>query len=375
MPSPKKPKIALVGPIHPYRGGIAQYTGELAKAFSKYVDTRVYSFSKLYPGFLYPGKSDKVVAIDEVKSKNTDYSISVYSPRSWSKTASRIHKDGYDVAIIVWWTFFWQPMLGFIAWRLKRKGVKVIYLCHNITDHEENWAKKQISKKAIGIADGYILHSYEEASKLKKLKPNANILRRVHPIYIHFPKPAKKLKKQGKLEILYFGLIRPYKGVDVLLSAMEKLNDKEVYLTIIGEVWGDKNRENLVERIKELKDSGINIDYKFEYVDEKEAANHFAHTDVVVLPYLSATGSGVVTLAYNYGKPVIASAVGGLSDVVIDDQTGWLISSKAPDELARTIAKADRDKVEEMAPSIRKFCKENSWENMAKEIIKFSSGV
>jgi glycosyltransferase involved in cell wall biosynthesis len=362
-------KISIIGPVHPYRGGIAQYTEALTKALKKKCEVYSISFKKLYPEILYPGKSDKVAPLSEAKVKNVDYILSATSPRSWSQAVKKIDSMDCDAAIIMWWTFFWQPALGYIAWRLKKKGIKVIYLCHNVTDHEENFIKRQISKMAIKVADGYILHSYEEAGKLKKIKPRANILRRVHPIYTHFPTPDRRLKKRGRLDVLYFGLIRPYKGVNVLVDAMGKLNDPKVHLSIVGEVWGAKNKEELIESIAKSKNASI--DYNFEYVSEELAAEYFDRADVVVLPYLSATGSGVVTLAYHYGKPVIATAVGGLPDVVVDGKTGWLISPKAPVELARTIAGIDRKDAQAMRPHIKAYCQENSWDNMAKEVRKF----
>lgn len=369
MQKQNKQKFAVIGPIYPYRGGIAQYTEELTKALEKKCEVYSVSFKKLYPKILYPGKSDKVASLNETKRKNVDYILSATSPRSWNQAVKKIASSECDAVIIMWWTFFWQPALGIIAWRLKKKGIKVIYLCHNVTDHEENFIKRQISKLAIRVADGYILHSNEENDKLKKIKPQANILIRVHPIYTHFPKPDKDIKKRGRLEVLYFGLIRPYKGLSVLIDAMGKLNDPQVHLSIVGEVWGAKDKEEFIDSIKKSKNASI--DYNFEYVSEGQAAEYFDRADVVVLPYLSATGSGVITLAYHYGKPVIATAVGGLRDVVIDGKTGWLIKPKSPDELAQTIAGVSRKDVQKMRPSINNYCQENSWDNMAKEIIKF----
>ncbi len=369
----KKTKISIIGPVYPYRGGIAQYTEALTKALSKKAEVYPVSFKRLYPKSLYPGKSDKVAPLEKSKKENVDYILDATSLKSWNQAIKKIADRKCDVAIITWWTFVWQPALGYIAWRLKKKGIKVIYLCHNVMDHEENWLKKQVSRKGISIADGYIVHSGEEAKQIKLFKPSAKIMRRPHPIFTHFPKPSGKLKKRGKLELLYFGLIRPYKGVDVLIDAIKKLNDPEVHLTIVGEVWGDKNKEKLTNQLKQYGQD--NIEHNFEYVDEKEAAEYFDRADVVVLPYLSATGSGVVTLAYYYGKPVLATAVGGLPDVVSNGETGRLVRPGNAVELAKTIARIDRNQVKKMQPNIKKFCSENTWDNMASEIYDFISGL
>ncbi len=367
----KHPKVILVGPTHPYRGGIAQYNDALEMALRKVADVSVVTFKKLYPALLYPGKSDKVAKLSESERIGTQFILSATSPLSWYRAFRTIRQESPDVVIIAWWTFFWQPVLGYVAWRLKSSGIKVVFLCHNVVDHEANWVKQFISKSALRACGSYITHSADESAKLQAINPDALILRRPHPIYTHFPPPTTKSKKRAKLDLLYFGLIRPYKGVNILLEAMSKL-DNSVHLTVVGEVWGSKNEQKLLNQIRK---SGASIDYNFSYVDDQLAANYFANADAVILPYLSATGSGVVTLAYNYGKPVIASNVSGLADVVIDNQTGWLFSPVDAETLAQTIRNISRNDALSKKAHIRKYCEDNSWDNMASKILeKFVEG-
>lgn len=367
-----KKRITLLGPSHPYRGGIAQYTDSLYLALKKRADVDIVSFKRLYPAILYPGKSDKVEGVSEIKEKNQRFILDFLSVLSWNQAIREIQKNKPDAVIIAWWTFIWQPALGYIAWRLRKKNIKVIYLCHNVTDHEESWVKRKISSATIRIANGYIIHSQDEAKKLLQIKPSAKILARAHPIYTHFPEPNKALTKRGRLDLLYFGLIRPYKGVDVLIEAMDKLNDKDVHLSIVGEVWGKDEKASL---IKDIKSSPTNIDFDFRYINEQEAANYFSRADAIVLPYKSATGSGVVTLAYHYLKPVVATKVGGLKDVVLDGKTGWLVDPDSPSKLASVLQKLSREKVKGREKYIKEYCKENSWGEMAKSIDNFISDI
>ncbi len=210
------------------------------------------------------------------------------------------------------------------------------------------------------------LQSSEQVEFIKELRPEAPILKRIHPIYAQFPAPDKKLAKRGKLELLFFGFIRPYKGLDILLEALDLLGDDDIHLTIVGEQWGKPDELN------EAIDRMENVEAHLEYVSDQEAANYFARADVVVLPYRAATGSGVVTLAYNYGKPVLATNVGGLKDAVADAKTGWLVEPDSPRALADRIKKIKRKDLAGMKPAIKKFCKDNSWDAMADAIREFA---
>lgn len=369
----KNNKIVIISPVHPYRGGIAQYTEALVGGFDDSIDVSIISFKRLYPSFLYPGKSDKVANVNESPYQKTEYILDFLSPFSWLKAVRVIKHKNPEIVIIAWWTFVWQPTLAFISWILQRSGIKTILLCHNVVDHESSRLKKLISRICLKSASGYIAHTKSESKKIKSIVPGADILLRPHPIYTHFPKPKGKLKKRGKLELLFFGFIRPYKGLDVLLDAMEQLNDEDIYLTIVGEVWSEQ--KELEERINQLVKNDIKVEYNFHYVSDEEAAEYFGRADVVVLPYLSATGSGVVTLAYNYGKPVLVTKVGGLKDVVADSSTGWLLPAGSTNSLTEKIREVRRTEIVNMKGAIKRYCKENSWDTQALEIVRYTMTV
>lgn len=360
----KRMKIAIVGPIAPFRGGISQYTDRLYRTLKKYADVDVISFKRLYPEFMYPGSSDKEPG--EAFGSEIDYIIDAYSPLSIKKAADKIIDGGYDAVLIAWWTFFWQPALAYISRRVRKKRVKTVFICHNVIDHGGNAIVRYLSKRLIGSADGYIVQSDEEAKLLKNTVSGAKVLKKLHPIYDHFPKVTKRPKKRGRLELLFFGFIRPYKGLDDFIGALELLNDKEVHVTIVGEVWG--NKDKLEKYIKNRKIPNVTMDFR--YVDSQKAAEYFSRADVVVLPYRFATGSGVATLAYYYGKPILGTKVGGISDVITSGKNGWLVSPNSPQELADVIRKIERDQAEKMAVYISEFCKLNNWDSMAKDTIE-----
>ncbi len=362
-----KQRIALLGPVLPFRGGIAQYTTQLHQALSEDVDLLTISFKRQYPKWLYPGSSDKD---PDAPSKITGvhYDIDVYNPLSWRRAASDIAKQQCDLVILDWWTIFWQPGFAYIAHRLRKKGIKTAFLCHNLFDHDAKGIKRRMSELFLKQADAYIVQSSEQQALLHQVKPKAKSLLNIHPIYTRFEPAKRPLPKRGRLELLFFGFIRPYKGLDTLMAALAELKDSEVYVTVVGEPWIDAT-----ELRQKLQANGVpNLELRLEYVNDAEAANYFARADAAVLPYTSATGSGVVALAYNYGKPVIASSVGGLKDAVVDGKTGVLVPANDATALAAVIASARRDNLTAMKPAIEAFCLEHSWQNMSKKIQQFS---
>lgn len=357
-------KIALIGPAYPYRGGIAQYTSELYEALAKETDVTLYSFKRLYPSWLYPGESDKEIDKGTVAARQI---IDVYNPLTLSKLCRDIEKEGCDVAIITWWTLIWQPGMAYVARHLRKKGIKTVFLCHNLYDHDSKGIKQKISKKLLTMSDAYIVHSADEETLLNEVFPNKPVFRRLLPIYAQFPKATKRLKKRGDLELLFFGFIRPYKGLDVLLKSLSQF-DRDVYVTIVGEYWGEKAEIN-----QKIAATGYeNITARIEYVTMEEAANYFEQADVVALPYLSATGSAVLAVAYHYGVPVIASNVGGLGDGVIDDKTGWLVRPGSAHDIANVINTISRKQASSMKAHISDFCKENDWPTFARKLAEFT---
>ncbi|HVI57323.1 MAG TPA: glycosyltransferase [Luteimonas sp.] len=361
-----RPVIGLVGPVWPYRGGIAQYTTRLKQALEAACELRTVSFRKQYPKWLYPGTSDIEPASGGRRETGVDYALTPWSPWTWWRTSGRLADSGCGHVIIAWWTLFWAPALAAIAWLLRRRGVQVVFLCHNLADHDARGLKSRLARWMLGQADGYITHSVDQAATLSSMQPGKPVLQRLHPIYDRFPAARTRLPARGRLDVLFFGFIRPYKGLKILLDAVESMQDPDLYLSVVGESWGatpeiDAARARLGDR----------LDVHLEYVDDETAATFFDRADVVALPYLSATGSGVVAVAYHYRKPVLASRVGGLEDAVLQARTGWLVPAGSATALAEVLRDVDREKARGLRDGIAAFADENGWDAMASAVVDF----
>ncbi|GAA3630087.1 glycosyltransferase [Microbacterium awajiense] len=355
-----RPRIAVVGPVSPYRGGISQYTESLASALADVADVSVFSFSKQYPRLLYPGDTD----VDPTRGRlaHAQYVLSATSPWSWWRTVDRIIAAQPDLVVVDWWTLFWQPWSAYLARRLRRRGIRVVFLCHNLVDHDAGGLRTRLTRGMLRAADGYVVHGSAMRADLERLVPGATVLQRPHPVYDRFPEPAHRWAPRARLDLLFFGFIRPYKGLDTLLDAMALLDDDDVALSVVGEAWGE-GQDALRARIESLGAEAV-----LHYVDDHAAADYFARADLVVLPYRSATGSGVVSAAYHYLTPVLATRVGGIPDVV-DDTTGFLVPPDDPGALAQAIRGITREACRALQPGIGDFAQRNSWRGFARAIV------
>ena len=364
----RRRNICLVGPVLPFRGGISHYNGMLFRALQKFgVETSMFSFSRQYPKLIYPGAGDREPGFENYVEPDVEYSLDSINPLSWLKTARAIALREPDLVIFHWWTVFWAPCFWLITKNLKRRGIRVGLICHNLVDHDAGLLKERISTAVLKIADCYLVHSTEHAQILREYRPNTRLVQHVIPVYGNYPKPAKPLAKRGRLELLFFGFIRSYKGLDVLMDAMRELNDTEVYLTIIGEHWGKSDQ--LAEQASQLP----NIDLHLGYMSEEDAANHFSRADFVILPYLKATGSAVASVAFHYNKPIIASRTGGLIDVVIEGRTGKLVTPGDVAVLTQTLMDTQRNEAISLSEGVREFKDHNDWASLCSRLVELSS--
>ena len=364
---PRRTRVVVLGPVLPFRGGIAQHTTMLTRALSSFADCRIYSFHRLYPRLVFPGDNDRDGGYEGHSERATEYVLDTLNPLSWYLTLKKILRQKPDLVLIPWWTFY----LGFIWWYfarcLRRQGIDVVFLCHNVFDHEDSFWKHTVSRLVLGQACRHIVQSELEAAKLKALIPNSTPLIHPHPIYKHFPIPDRLLPRRAGLELLFFGFVRPYKGLNVMLEALGLLKGEDVFLTVAGEFWRDLEytRRSIIK---------LGIDSQVElrpyYHSESESASLFERSDIVVFPYLSATGSGVATIAYRYRKPILVTNVGGLSDVVVEGKTGWTVPPGDAAPLAENIRERSSTECAEMAADIEVLIRDLSWESLALTILK-----
>lgn len=361
------PRMALVGPVLPFRGGIAQHTTMLHRALRSKSQLLSISFKRQYPVWLFPGESDRDPAYEGHSEDGVDYCIDSLNPLTWRMAVKAIVAHRPQAVVIPWWTIYWAPCFYYLARAIRSSGIKLVFFCHNVVEHESASWKQWLSKKVLGQATSFVVHTREDEANLKALIPDASVTVNPHPIYEQFPQATGTLNRRAGVELLFFGFVRPYKGLDVLIDAMALLKGKDVFLSIVGEFW--EGQEAIEERILEY---GIEdqIELIPRYVDENETAEYFTRADVVVLPYRSATGSGVVPLAYHYNKPVIVTRVGGLPDVVVDGETGFVIPANDEKRLARTIGDLSSGDVSVMEENIRRYKKGFTWEGLSMKILE-----
>lgn len=372
-------KIIIVSPAYPYRGGIAHYVGSLYKIFlNRGHEVKIFNFKRLYPKFLFPGKTQFETSPqpDEIASERIIDSI---NPINWLISGAKILKEKPDAVIFKYWIPFFAPCFGVISLLIKIfSNSKIIFICDNVIPHERFPFGNMLTKFAFSFVDYFIVQSDSVEKDLLKIKPKAKYKKIFHPTYDIFGETIDKnearkilgLKPDEKV-LLFFGYIRPYKGLDLLLRSMKYvLNKFPVKLLVVGEFYEDPSRY-----FKIVEEDGISdfVIFKSEYVPNEEVKIYFSASDVVVLPYISATQSGIVQMAYNFNKPVIATNVGGLPEVVVDGKTGFIVE-KAPEKLAEAIVKFfDENLGEFFSRNIDEEKKKYSWDNLAvaiEDIIK-----
>jgi len=354
--------IGLIGPVLPFRGGIAQHTTMLHRSLSSKADLCTISFKRQYPRYLYPGKSDRDPEYQGYSEPGVMYVLDSLNPVTWTKACRILLARAPGLIIIVWCTFFGAPYLGFMARYFRKRGIRVMFLCHNVIDHEAAFWKVELSRRALSQGSSFLVHTESEKARLDQLVPGAQVSVHPHPVYHQFPSAKKKLPHRGRLELLFFGFVRHYKGLDILLEAMKYLEKEDIFLTIAGEWWGG----NTISR-KLLSNDRLSarVEVIDRYVSEQEAAEYFYRTDLVVLPYRSATGSGVIPLAYHYGKPVIASRTAGIEEVVVDGVSGRLVRPEDPSALAEVIYEFIRNNPVHLHEGVKKTAEAMTWEGLA----------
>lgn len=324
----------MIGPVRPFRGGVAQYMTQLHRALSLGEDLMTLSFTKQYPSWLFPGQDERDPDYAGYLEPGVDYSISPYRIDSWQRALTRLRRSGVEQVILPWWTAYWSLCFAFIAWQLRRAGIRVTFLCHNVQDHEHSWLSSRAAALVLRLGDDYLVHSELQREQLRALRGPTSVKVHPHPIYTEFPAAQGLLHRRANLELLFYGFVRPYKGVDVLLAALAECPDLDYHLTIAGEVWGSRTDLDALVRAANL---GPRVEIRPHYHNEAETAELFARADAVVLPYRNASASGVLALAYHYDKPVVVTRVGGLPEVVEEGLSGFVVPPEDPHALAQAV--------------------------------------
>jgi len=366
-------KIGFLGPAYPYRGGIAQFCSQLAKEFNQNNEIRFFSFKHQYPEILFPGKDQFG------KVEKPDFTIisrlTPYNPFTWYPTVKEINDWEPDILIISYWIPFFAISYGFILRRLKKR-TKSYYIVHNIDFHEKWLFAKSLTKYALKKADLLITLSKSVYDDAYRLFPKKKTIHGFHPVYNCYNlnkytnKSAKsELSLDDKKVILFFGYIKEYKGLELLIKSfpdvIKKINN--AHLLIVGEVYGNARKYHDAILDTKLKDRVTFIE---RFVKDSEIELFFKASDVLVLPYLQATQSGVLQIAYDMGLGAVATPVGSLAELVLDSKTGIIAGEVSKEAITKAIIKYFKMDREEMKKNIIKENSKHSWEALARLILQ-----
>jgi glycosyltransferase involved in cell wall biosynthesis len=323
-------RLVLIGPTYPFRGGISHYFTMLCNELRKSHQVDFFSYIRQYPRWLYPGQTDLDPSAMPLQA--TAYrTLDPLNPLTWVQTLHRIRSAPFDGIIFPWVQAYWAPMFGFLAFWIRRlTPTRVIFICFNPLPkaHERHLFDSSMAWLVLSQGDGFIVHAETDKVQLGHLVPGARVLHVAQPIFNVFPSRLDSATAKAQLGLkgpvaLFFGFVRPYKGLGTLLQAMPLALERiPLHLLIVGEFWEEKaGYERMIAEYRLTE----HVTVIGRYVPNEELGLYFGAADVVVLPYESATQSGVVQTAYGYEKPVICTRVGGLPEVVFDGETGFLV--------------------------------------------------
>lgn len=369
-------KIIMIGPVYPYKGGISHYTGLMYRELAKRFDVEMLSYKMQYPKFLFH-KEQRDYSNDSFKIENTKYMLHTANPLNIIRTARYMKRQRPDMVLIQWWHPYFAPCYFLLQRFMGRQNVT--FVCHNVFPHERFPLDKLLTRLALKRGKHYILHAEEEGKELEKIKQRPAYVVTPHPTYNAFRfEGMSKAQARDRLHIaqdekvlLFFGYVREYKGLKYLLRAMPMIIRAEdrVRLWVVGEFGAD--REEYHKLIKELRIQDY-VRVTDTYTPDREVEQYFAMADLVVLPYISATQSGIVQIAYGFEKPVIVTNVGGLPDVVEDGKTGYVIEPGKPEEIAHAVIRFYREDQEQtFINHIKEEAYRFSWERMEEVVSGF----
>jgi glycosyltransferase involved in cell wall biosynthesis len=365
--------VAIIGPAHPLRGGLATYDQRLVKELNVQGHNAViYSFSLQYPSFLFPGTTQYT---DEPAPEGLTIHtiINSVNPLNWLKVGNEIKGKKYDMVIVRYWLPFMGPCLGTILRRVKKnKHTHILCIADNVIPHEKRPGDMAFTKYFIKPVDTFVTMSEKVKKDLGDLtKKPATFLS--HPLYDNFGMPVPKAEacKELKLDpneryILFFGFIRKYKGLDILLEAMndEQIRKSGITLVVAGEFYEDrKPYDEIIERHKL-----DNVKLFTDFIPDSKVRYYFSTADLVVQPYRNATQSGITQVAYHFEKPMIVTNVGGLPELVPDGKTGY-VAEPSPESIASAILKFYDGSLDRFHENLVAEKKKYSWEHFVKNLL------
>jgi len=375
-------KICILGPAHPLRGGLASFNERLALQFqNEGHEVNILTFSLQYPSLLFPGKTQFSTA-PAPKNLNIEVCVNSINPLNWIKIARKINRSQYDILIVRYWTPFMAPCLGSIAKWVQKKGkTKVICLVDNLIPHEKHFFDKLFTNYFVRGIDGFVTMSQSVFNDVLDLKIQKPITLTPHPMFDNFGDSIDRETALKSLELdpsysyfLYFGFIRGYKGLDLLLDAFAHVEFRKhkIKLIVAGEFYEDSapymaqiKKHNLTEHLV----------MKTEFIPNDLVASYFCASDLVVLPYKDATQSGVTQIAYHFSKPMLVTNVGGLPEIVPHSICGYVAEPNIESITDAMIDFLQNKKKESFDKGIEKEKERFQWDRMTEAFYQLKKEI
>ena len=368
-------RIGIAGTTWPYRGGLAAFNERLARQFmAEGHEVEIFTFTLQYPDFLFPGKtqysdSPKPADLSITRTMNS------INPFSWFSTARKIQKAKIDLLVIKFWIPLMAPCLGTIARLCRRKGIRVVSILDNVIPHEPHFWDKWLIRYFVRSVDRFIAMSESVQKDCLAFRPKGPVMLNPHPLYDNFGQAVPKDKArqqlnlpQDKTILLFFGFIRDYKGLDLLMKAYKKAYRDDLLLVVAGEFYN--NGAQYSELDKELGLAG-QIVWRTDFIPDDQVRYYFSAADLIVQPYKTATQSGVTQIAYHFERPMLVTNVGGLAEIVPNGKVGYVCEvnendvAEAIGSFAQMNAK-ERDEV--FLPNIQTQKQKYAWSAMTAKI-------
>jgi glycosyltransferase involved in cell wall biosynthesis len=375
-----KKKILILGTAHPFRGGLAAFNERLAQELQQTDEVDIWTFTVQYPGFLFPGKTQYATEPPPANLRIRRIINSV-NPLNWWSTGLKIRRMAPDLIMVRYWLPFMGPCLGTIL-RLAKKGrrTRVVSMLDNVVPHEKRPGDVLFTRYFLKPVDAFIAMSQSVLNDLRRFEPEKPAQLIPHPIYDNYgpilPKAVARENLQldnNKRYILFFGFIRQYKGLDLLLQAMgdERLRNLDVRLIVAGEFYEDAAPyQQLIEQLQ----LGSRVLLHTEFIPNEAVKDYFCAADLVVQPYKSATQSGISQIAYHFEKPMVVTNVGGLAETIPDNKVGFICEPE-PGAIATAVEKYYRDQREtDMTAALRIEKQKYSWQRLAAELHRLADG-
>lgn len=341
----KKKKIILIGPAFPYRGGNSLFVSYVYDALKNDFDVKLFNYKLLYPSILFPGTTQFDKSGTVIKKAPNERLVNSINPVNWAAVANRIIKENADLVVFDWWHPFFGMCHSVISALIRKKYKnKILFITENFISHEGNLVDRSLTNIGLKNASSFLALSDVVERELKSIAGNRKIYRSELPIYECYKMDSADLNKSknefgfsaDNKVLLFFGYVRKYKGLDILIDTMPLLLKEDINyrLLIVGEFYDDPkiymdkiNQLGLEEYVKVVN----------QFVANEEVGKYYSPADLVVLPYKSATQSGILNMAYGFLKPVLVTNVGGLAEFVDEEKTGLVVNPNSPVEIAEGV--------------------------------------